>query len=135
MRSDTQSVTLDAPAPTVFALLAEPANLPLWAVGFCRAIRPGAEGWIVTTSTGEVGLRYEVNRAAGTIDFRMTPAPGVELTAYSRVISNAEGADYVFTQQQAPGMTDDAFAHQVEALREELAVLRSLVRARAVCAA
>ncbi len=133
MRSDTQSTTLDAPAPAVFAFLADPANLPLWAVGFCRAIRREGPDWIVETSKGEVGLRYAVRPDLGTIDFHMTPSPGATITAYSRVIANGDGADYVFTQQQPPGMPDEVFAHQVEALREELAVLRSIVRARVAC--
>lgn len=39
MRSNTQSVSLSERPAEVFAFLADPLNLPRWAVGFCRAIR------------------------------------------------------------------------------------------------
>jgi hypothetical protein len=106
MRSDTQSVTVAAPAGDVF----------------------GGEAWVVTTSQGaEVKLRYLTDPGLGTIDFEMEPAPGAVETAYARVVPNGEGADVVFTQQQAPGMTDDVFDAQVAALRHELTVLKALV--------
>ena len=135
-RSDTGTVTIAAPASDVFAFVADPENLPRWAVGFCRAIRrdgaaPGR--WIVTTAQGDLPIRYVTEPTLGVIDFYLAPAPGVEAAAYSRVVPNGEGAEYVFTQFQAPGMSDAVFERQVRALAEELHVLRSLIGARAAC--
>jgi hypothetical protein len=137
-RSDTRAVTIDATVTKVFEFIANPANLPRWAVGFCRAIRRDQESpdrWIVTTAQGDVPIRYETSAAFGVIDFYLSPAPGVEAGAFSRVVPNGEGAEYVFTQFQAPGMPDEVFQGQVHALVEELQVLRGLIRARAVCPA
>ena len=39
MRSVTQSVTVHAGPDALFDFLAEPRNLPKWAIGFCRDIR------------------------------------------------------------------------------------------------
>ena len=128
MRSDTQSVTVAAPAGDVFILMADPRALPRWAVGFAQAIRADGEAWVVTTGQGaEVTVRYRTDPGSGTVDFEMEPAPGVVATAYARVIPNGEGADVVFTQQQAPGMPDDVFDAQVGALSHELTVLKALV--------
>ncbi len=69
------------------------------------------------------------------IDFHISPAPGVEFVAHSRVVPNGDGAEYIFTQFQAPGMPDHVFVANVAALREELVVLGALMRARAVCPA
>jgi hypothetical protein len=143
MRADTQAVTLDAPATTVFEFLADPENLPKWAVGFAHAIRrdrgsdgdAGGDAWRVRAAQGEVGLRLTTHGRLGTIDFHMTPAPGVDVVAYSRVIPSPEGAVYVFTQLQPPGMPDAVFDGQVRALREELAVLQRIMRARHACPA
>jgi hypothetical protein len=138
LRSDTRAITIEAAAKEVFAFAADPENLPRWAVGFCRAIRPdlGTPGrWIVTTAQGDVALRYVIDAAFGAIDFYLAPAPGVELPAFSRVVPNGEGAEYVFTQFQSPGMPDDVFEGQVRALVEELQVLRGLIMARAACPA
>jgi hypothetical protein len=135
LRSDTQAVSIDAPAEQVFDFVADPENLPTWAVGFCRAICRAGDGWLVTTAQGEVGIRYVTDRALGVIDFYLSPAPGVEAAAFSRVLPSGGGAEYVFTQFQGPGVPDEVFAGQVAALGEELHVLRALVRARAACPA
>jgi hypothetical protein len=134
MRSDTQSLSVSGNPGEVFAFLADPENLPRWAVGFCRAIRHDPErGWIVETSTGEVPIRYVAHLECGTLDFYMQVGPGVEIGAYSRVIPNGDAAVYVFTQLQAPGMPDSLFESQVVALAEELRVLQGIFRARAAC--
>ncbi|MBL8607619.1 MAG: hypothetical protein JNL38_09875 [Myxococcales bacterium] len=57
----------------------------------------------------------------------MSPAPGVEAVAASRVVPAGDGVEYVFTQLQAPGMPDDVFAKNVRALEHELAVLKALL--------
>lgn len=138
LRSDTRAITIEADAKEVFAFVADPENLPRWAVGFCRAIRPDPgtpDRWIVTTVQGEVAVRYVTDAALGAIDFYLCPTPGMELPAFSRVVPNGDGAEYVFTQFQASEMPDDVFEGQVRALVEELQVLRGLIMARAACPA
>jgi hypothetical protein len=135
-RSDTRAVTIDAPAADVFAFVADPENLPRWAVGFCRAIRRDPEKagqWIVSTAHGDLPIRFVTDSQRGTVDFYLTPTPAVEAAAFSRVMPNGLGAEYVFTQFQAPGMPDEVFDGQVQALVEELQVLRSLIQARIAC--
>jgi hypothetical protein len=133
MQSDTQAITLAASAANVFAFLADPENLPRWAVGFARGIRRNDQGWIVQTAQGEVPVRVQADPARGTIDFHLGVAPGVEAVAYSRVVPNDAGAEYVFTQFQGPDMTDEVFAAQRAALAEELALLPILFRAQLAC--
>jgi hypothetical protein len=133
MRSDTKAITIPASFETAFAFLTDPANLPRWAVGFARAIRREGETWLVTTAQGEFPIHYEVDAGHGVIDYHLMPAPGVEAVAYSRLVPNGEGVEYVFTQFQAPGMPDAVFAGQVTALAEELAILPAILRAQAAC--
>ena len=67
------------------------------------------------------------------LTFIMSVAPGLEAVAYSRVVPNDSGAEYVFTQFQLPGMADEVFAAQRVALAEELAILPILFRAQMAC--
>jgi uncharacterized protein YndB with AHSA1/START domain len=128
MRSDTQTITIEAPAGEVFRFVAEPENLPPWAVGFAREIRPDGDGWRVRTGGGaEVRVRFRIDAEQGVVDFWMVPAPGVEAVAYSRVVPNGDGADLVFTQQQIAGTADEVFEAQVAALGHELTVLKALL--------
>jgi len=57
----------------------------------------------------------------------MSPAPGVESLAGSRVLPHGAGSEYVFTQFQPAGMPDDAFAKNVQAVTHELTVLKALL--------
>lgn len=135
VRSDTRAVSIEARPEDVYAFVADPENLPTWAVGFCRAIRreAGTDRWIVTTAHGEMPIRYMTHEAAHAIDFHFTPTPGVEVAAFSRVVPNGHGSEYIFTQFQPIGMSDDVFSTQTRALVEELQVLRALMHARAAC--
>jgi hypothetical protein len=135
MRTDTQTIVLDGDRDHIFRFIADAENLPRWAVGFCRSIVRDGTGWIVRTAEGEVGLRMTTNAENGVIDFHMIPTPGVEVTAFSRVVSAPGGALFAFTQVQFPGMPDEVFAAQVITLGEELEVLRHVVRAQAACPA
>lgn len=128
MRTDTQTVMIAAPAEKVINFLADPENLPRWAIGFAQDIRRGDGGdWIVTTPHGELTVRIKADQDRGIVDYLMNPAPGVESTAYSRVMPNEQGAELVFTQFQAPGMPDEVAEGQIEALTHEFNVLKSLL--------
>jgi hypothetical protein len=127
MRADTKTISIDADPGEVFRFLADPAHLPRWAVGFARAIRRDGERWIVSTGTGEVPVTVRADAATGVVDFVMTPAPGLEVTASSRVLARGSAAEYVFTQVQAPGTPDDVFARSAAAVARELVVLKALL--------
>jgi len=131
MRYDTQSVTVDAPVDLVFAMVADPSRLPDWAIGFAHAVTPlPGGGWTVRTGAGEVSLDMETDRHRGIVDFRMQPAPGVTVMAWSRVVGDDRHSHFLFTQVQAPGMPDKVFDAQVEALRHELSVLKARLEVR-----
>lgn len=127
MRSDTQSITIGARPTDVLSFVGSGANLPRWAIGFAKSVRAGESGWIVTTGQGEVPVFIVVDEATGTVDFRMKPAPGTEATAYARVVPNGQGAEFVFTQIQQPGMPDDAFDQLAAALGHELVALKAFL--------
>jgi hypothetical protein len=127
MRADTKSISIEAGHESVFRFVADPAHLPRWAVGFAKAVRPDGDRWLVTTGAGDVAVRVRSDPATGVVDFVMTPAPGVEVAASSRVLARGTGAEYVFTQMQPPGMPDEAFARSAAAVAHELTVLKALL--------
>jgi hypothetical protein len=127
MRADTRTVSIEAPAHQVVAFLEDPMNLPRWAVGFAKAVRQTASGWIVQTGATEMGVRIDADPQRGTVDFWMSPAPGVEVLAPSRVVPRGSGSEFIFTQFQGPGMSDQTFASSVETLKHELIVLKALL--------
>ena len=127
MRSDTKSISIEAAPARVVHFLADPRNLPRWAVGFAKSVREGPGGWSVTTGAGEVGVRIAADERTGTVDFWMSPAPGVEALAASRVVPNGAASEYVFTQFQSAGMPDAVFEKSVQAVAHELKVLKAIL--------
>ena len=127
MRADTKTISIDADPAKVTQFVADPRNLPRWAVGFAKAVRREGDCWYVKTATGEMGLRISADEKSGVIDFLMSPTPGVEGLAASRVIRRGRKSEYIFTQFQSPGMTDEAFRQSVKTLEHELTVLKALL--------
>lgn len=56
MRSDTRTVSIEVAPDKLQRFLADPKNLPRWAIGFAKAIREDQGRWLVTTGTGEIRL-------------------------------------------------------------------------------
>ncbi|MDY6943265.1 MAG: SRPBCC family protein [Pseudomonadota bacterium] len=128
MLAHTESVTLEAPAAIVYAYLADPGNLPKWANVFCQSIEHDGNGWRAQTVAGQIGIRYECHEVCRTIDIVSLIEPGVEDTAYTRVMPNGAGCEFTFTFYRDPDMSDELFDSQRWGLREELRTLRAIIR-------
>lgn len=125
MRAHTNTISISATRQAAVDFLKDPENLPRWAVGFAKSVRNDRGKWSVVTAAGEVGVRIEAEGALGVVDFYLSPAPGIEALAASRVIPRGSGIEYVFTQFQAPDMPDDVFEKNIKALAHELTVLKA----------
>lgn len=126
MRSHVASIPIAADPADTFAFVADLARLPSWAIGFAKAIDRDDTGWVVTTAGGDrVRIRVDADREHGVVDYVMTPAPGVDLAANTRVVPADGGSLYTFVMQQAPGMPDEVFDRQIGELERELTVLKA----------
>jgi len=126
MRSDTQTITIEAPRANVFAFLADAANLPRWAPNFATAVRPDGDGWIVEQGGSEVRLRLEASAELGTVDLHVTPPDGRTRTVFGRVLPNAGGAEFLFTMFHSDSRSDADIARQSAEVREELRLVKTL---------
>ncbi|HWM22623.1 MAG TPA: hypothetical protein VNO51_23220 [Ilumatobacteraceae bacterium] len=125
---DTQTIEIASDPVRVQAFIRDGANLPRWAIGFAKGAQLNGEQWIVTTGAGDRIPTVIVSSAtAGTVDFVMSPAPSVTVTAWSRVVAANGGTLFTFTQVQPDGMPDEVFAGQVRALSHELVALKALL--------
>src|SRR5262245_19136820 len=119
MRANTQSISIAANPKKIVQFLADPRNLPRWAVGFAKSVHQADGHWVVRTGAADMGIRIVADEVTGVVDFMMSPAPGVESLAASRVIPRGDGSEYAFTHFQAPGMPDDLFDKNVRAVEHE----------------
>jgi hypothetical protein len=126
MNSNTQSVTIECRPSDAVAFIGEAQNLPRWAIAFAKGVRRDGDSWTVVTQSGElIGIDIVCDKDAGTVDFRMEPAPGVEAWAYARVLPNEPHTEVLFTQFQQPGQSDEIFAQLVASVGHEFAALKA----------
>lgn len=127
MRHDAQSIAIEATPEAVRGFVADPANLPRWAVGFAQAVRQENGRWLVRTAAGEVPVETTADPGSGVVDFHLEPAPGAQVTAYSRAVPAGAGTLYTFIQIQSDGMPDEVFDGQVAAVGHELVALKAIL--------
>jgi hypothetical protein len=126
MRTHTTSIEIGSSAANTFAFVADGGKLPLWAIGFAKAIEPDGERWLVTLGSGErLPLRIDSDPATGVVDYVMLPAPDVEAPAHTRVMPHGDGTLYAFSMHQTPDIPDAVFDAQVAELERELTVLKA----------
>src|SRR3954467_13476499 len=114
-RSDTQSISIDAPREAVLALVSDPTAFPRWASGFARAVRVDGPDWLVETGEGEGRLHVPISREHGTGGFLSAASLADAGSArFLRVVPNGRGFDLVLTRffpdAMAPNDVDDAGA-------------------------
>ena len=128
MKIHTNVAKFKASPKKLFSFLSKEENLPKWATLFCKEIRKGDDGYIVTTSGGELVFAINADEKTGVIDMAMGPTKDQMWKIPTRVSSdNMGGSIFVFTYLQAPGQTEIEFENGCKGLEEEFEVIRKLV--------
>jgi Polyketide cyclase / dehydrase and lipid transport len=124
---DVQCVRVNAHPAGVFELMADPANLPRWAVGFAKSVESAEDGVVVVTGNGDrIPVQVRSDARSGVVDFVMNSATDGSATAWVRVVPAGDAAIVSFAQAQPDEMPDEMFAAQVAAVTHELAALKAL---------
>lgn len=114
----------------VYDFAADPKHLPRWAAGLARSeVKPDGDHWIVQAPFGRVRLRFVGRNALGVLDHDVELASGVTVHNPMRVMPNGEGSELLFTLLRQPGMSDEQFADDVAAVRDDLHRLKELLEA------
>src|SRR5205085_11925552 len=100
-------------------LVGDARTLPRWAPGFTRTVEPAGAHWRVDGG-GLVDVR--VSRERGTVDIVAADDP--RRGAFSRVIANGDGSEYLFPLQFADGTSEDTVARQMAVVESELRAVR-----------
>ncbi|MEC3979171.1 SRPBCC family protein [Amycolatopsis sp. H20-H5] len=125
-RAVTRAVSIAAPRPLVFAVVADPTTLPRYAPGFAKSVTPDGDAWIAETARGALRLEALLDAGAGTVDLRLTAADGGESTVFTRVVPNGAQSEFVFTLLLPDSASDTAVAEQGAIVEQELTLLKAL---------
>jgi hypothetical protein len=128
-RAETRSVSIAAPPAAVLALVADPQRLPEWAPAFARGAQPDGDEWLIDTREGQARITVRVSPEHGTVDLLRATDP--TRGAFSRVVPNHDGSEYLFTLVFPDGTTETAIAQQMATVEDELEAVRALCEAEA----
>lgn len=124
LRCETRTISIDSAPDTVLDLVADPYRLPDWAPNFARTVRPDGDDWLIKSDGTEIRITVRVSREHGTVDLlRSTDPPR---GAFSRVLPNGGGSEYLFTLFFADGTQAAPVAAQMTTVEEELQTVRTL---------
>lgn len=125
MQDRTVTAVLEAPKDQVFRYLSQIENLPRWATEFARELKYENGKAKVVNGLGEFYFSIDADPDTGVIDMYAGPTEE-ELSLFpTRVVELPERRSaYSFTMFQAPGMPDELFESQYQALLREFDNIR-----------
>ncbi len=128
---DVQSIAINANPDQVFEFIAEPTNVPKWALGFSAV---DGETAMMETPNGKmkIGMKMYANLELRTVDTVMTMPDGSIGKAFSRITENDNGNSAVFTfVLMAPPVPleemEGTLEEQKKQLKEELQFLKKII--------
>ena len=127
MNCDTQSIMINVAPAKLFDFLANPENLSRWAGSLCQSVRKEGDQWMIESKMGELKLRLVSNKEFGVIDYHIIPPLPMKFVAYSRIVPNGQGSEFIFTQFQLPLLPGSFFEKQKESLKKELVTLKDIM--------
>jgi len=120
-RSETRQISIAAAPDRVLDVVGDARTLPRWAPGFATTIRPDGKHWVIND---EAAIDVRVDRALGTVDILSAADP--RRGAFTRVVPNGGGSEYLFTLFFPGAAGEDEVAAQMAVVEEELRTVRAL---------
>jgi hypothetical protein len=125
-RAHTVSIAVAVNPGKAYAYASDPINLPSWAPGFVKSIEGRDDVWVAQTVLGEAKFRFAPRNTLGVLDHDVE-LPSGTFHNPMRVIPNGSGCEILFTLLQLPGMSDEHFKADLEAVRNDLKTLRTVL--------
>lgn len=114
----------------VYDFASQPRNMARWAAGLASGLKQDGDEWIGDGGPlGDIRIRFAPPNALGVIDHDVTLPDGQVVHNALRVVPNGDGAVIMVTLIRQPEMSNEAFKADADAIRHDLAALKSLMEA------
>jgi hypothetical protein len=132
MPSESRHISerIDRPAREVYEYASDPVNLPQWAPGLGSAVENIDGCWFVDSPMGRVGVAFVQRNDFGILDHDVTLPSGEVVYNPMRVIADGDVCEVVFTVRRRPGMSDEDFHRDADAVAADLALLKRVLEGR-----
>jgi hypothetical protein len=118
------STHIDRPAQEVYDYASNPLNLPDWAPGLASSVERVDGQWIVESPMGRIVVAFATRNEFGVLDHDVTLPSGETLYNPMRVTVDGAGCEVVFTLRRQPGMSDEDFERDANAVFADLVALK-----------
>lgn len=127
--SITLSTSIQRPASEVYDYMRDPAHLTTWAAGLALSVKEkiGQDTYLIETPNGEATVRFTEENKFRIMDHWVKQGPDPEVYIPIRILENGKGSEVIFTLFRLPGMTDERFAQDKQAVQKDLATLKKLL--------
>jgi len=121
------STFIDRPAQEVYDYASDPAHLPEWAAGLSSAMEQVDGQWFADSPMGRIEIDFTPRNEYGVLDHTVRLPSGEATANPMRVLPDGAGCEVVFTLRRRPGMTDEDFAADANAVQADLRTLKQLL--------
>jgi len=112
----------------VYAFASNPQNLPLWAAGLTRSeVTKQGNTWVAEAPFGKVKIKFAPTNNLGVLDHDVQLESGIVVHNPMRVVPNGTGSEFTFTLFQQPGMSQQQFEEDAQAVAADLHTLKTLL--------
>src|SRR3712207_240847 len=120
MTSRHVSTHIDRPLKDVYDYASDPTNLPGWAPGLCSSVDRVDGQWVAESPLGRIVLGWTPPNEFGVLDHHVTVESGETFYNPMRVTADGAGCEVVFSVRRQPGMTDEEFDRDANAVLADL---------------
>jgi hypothetical protein len=124
------STYIDRPVQEVYDYASDPTHLPEWAPGLLTAVERIDGQWIAESPMGRIVLGWTPRNGYGVLDHHVTVPSGETFYNPMRVTTCGEGSEVVFSVRRRPGLSDDDFDRDADAVLADLVTLKHRVEGR-----
>ncbi|MDQ6803744.1 MAG: SRPBCC family protein [Actinomycetota bacterium] len=132
MASHSQHIStlIEVPVGEVYSYASDPSNLPTWAPGLGSSVELFYGQWIAESPMGRVVFIFAPRNEYGILDHHVILPSGETVYNPMRVIVDGTGCEVVFTLRRQPGMSDEDFARDADAVSADLIRLKRVLEGR-----
>lgn len=130
--SVTKTIQIQCPIEKAFEFLADPANMPQWAIHNLKAIEPAtATSWRIDTPRGAGMFVPHFEQAHGIVDHEFIDPKEGSWQVPARVVSlGPETSLYMITLTKPEPMSAEAFEQGMVLMDDELKTLKNILEQR-----
>ncbi|HEV8364433.1 MAG TPA: SRPBCC family protein [Gemmatimonadaceae bacterium] len=118
--------SISSPPQQLIAYLSDLNNWRSWAPWVHSVNRSSDRDWTVETDVGQMHMRFVETNSLGVLDHDVTLSSGLTVHNSMRVLRNGSGSELVMVLFQSPGVSNDVFARDIQAVTDDLARLKGV---------